>query len=112
MLLESAVGVGLSHTEFWALSLREFGQVAKAYHKRKEAEQRERWQHTAVISSYIANMVGGAVAGSKWQAINPQDLVKKWLDGVQDTESRLDRLKRVDGLHKERLMREKSRRAA
>ena len=93
------------------MSLREFSRISRAYYKRLEVQYRERWQHTAMQCSYIANMVGGAVAGKKWKQVQPQDLVKRWLDGATDIEDRRARLKRARERHKARLMREKTRKA-
>lgn len=107
MLLDTAAAIGLSDTEFWGLSLREFNRIAKARHKQEKAEQRERWQQTAMVCSYVANMAGKVLKSD----IKASDLIDQWLGGTSSIEERLARLKRADEKHEARLKREKAKRA-
>ena len=102
--------MGLSHEQFWSMSLREFARYVGARAKRDEHRMRDEWQRTAVLSCYVLNSVGGAVSGKKWRTVQPKDLMDRWFSGKSSLEESRDRIRRAKARHKARIERERIRR--
>ncbi len=109
-LLDVAVSVGLSHDEFWGMSLREFGRVVRIRNKQKQEAYELDWWRTAAETSVLVNMIGSAAAGSKWRPVEAKTLFNQWTGKAHDVEAAKERLARANQRHRDRLEREAARR--
>jgi hypothetical protein len=104
-LLDVAVMVGLSHDEFWRMSLREFERVVRIRNKQKQDDYELAWWRTAAQTSVLMNMIGGAAAGSKWVPVEAKSLYSQWTGGDHDAESAKERLERASEMHSAKVAR-------
>lgn len=105
-MLNTATRVGITEAEFWDMSLRSFARIVRVYSEKEKAAHDERWWHTAVVSSYIINSVGGAAAGRKWKGITPKQIFDK-LTGKQVEKGAKERIKAAKASHHATLEKQK-----
>lgn len=98
-LLDAAVSAGLSQEAFWSMTLRESMREIKMRRERQRQEQEAAWWRTAAETSALMNMIGAAVAGSKWRAVPPKDLFDQWTGRAESAETTRDRLERAKRMH-------------
>lgn len=108
-LLDVAVSVGLSHDEFWGMSLREFGRVVRIRNKQKQEAYELDWWRTAAETSVLVNMIGSAAAGSKWRPVEAKSLFNQWTGKADNVEDAKERLSRARGMHMAKVAKAKAR---
>ena len=69
---------GLSHAEFWRLSMRELLDVLQAHRRRQKADHEARAMIAALQTAELVNVVGALGAGKKWRPIKPLSYFDAW----------------------------------
>lgn len=111
-----ALTAGLTHAEFWGLSMRELGQRLAAYGRRQRTEHEGRLFVAALQTAELVNVVGALGAGEKWKPITPRRYFDAWTGGSQDAPQTADevaeRIARVEAGIREREQRRRAQKAA
>ena len=107
LLLEARIRFEIPERDFWNMSLRDFERFTRVKSNVLKEEHERQLMITAISTSYMMNMVGGAAAGNKWKQVRPSDLFRTWTQADKTAPFR-DRWEAAMKLHNDRVSREKA----
>ena len=106
-ILEAAIRAGVTHDEFWGLSLREIERVTRINQEGEKERENMRWWHTAHLSANIVNAIGWANS-TEWVMVGPE--IYHPLIERPEPEAPKERFARLRAGHEARLERERLKR--